>query len=77
VKGVDREAAKGVALAIVGVLFIVAAVTFDPQKAGGLDTALQTPRQRTFGPVLLALTALGGHASDCSASPHARSREKT
>ncbi len=28
-------------------------------KAGGLDTALQTPRQRTFGPVLLALTALG------------------
>ncbi len=51
--------AKGVALAIVGVLFIVAAVTFDPQKAGGLDTALRTLRQQSFGPVLLALTALG------------------
>jgi len=51
--------AKGVALAIVGVLFLVAAVTFDPQKAGGLDTTLRTLRQQSFGPVLLALTALG------------------
>lgn len=51
--------AKGFALAIVGVLFIVAAVTFDPQNAGGLDTALRTLRQQSFGPVLLALTALG------------------
>lgn len=51
--------AKGVALAIVGVLFIVAAITFDPQKAGGLDTALRTLRQQSFGPILLALTALG------------------
>jgi hypothetical protein len=51
--------AKGVAMAIVGVLFIVAAITFDPQKAGGLDTALRTLRQQSFGPILLALMALG------------------
>lgn len=51
--------AKGIALAIVGVLFIVAAVTFDPNKAGGLDAALRTLRQQAFGPVLLTLMALG------------------
>ena len=50
--------AKGVALAIVGILFLLAAITFDLQKAGGLDTALRTLRQQSFGPILLALTAL-------------------
>jgi hypothetical protein len=51
--------AKGIALAIVGVLFVVAAVTFDPKKAGGLDAALRTLRDQPFGPVLLTLMALG------------------
>jgi len=51
--------AKGIALAIVGVLFIVAAVTFDPKKAGGLDAALRTLRDQPFGPFLLTLMALG------------------
>lgn len=51
--------AKGVALAIVGVLFVVAAITFDPDKAGGLDTALRTLRAQPFGAVLLTLMALG------------------
>lgn len=51
--------AKGVALAIVGVLFVIAALTFDPQKAGGLDAALRTLRQQPFGPVLLTVVALG------------------
>lgn len=51
--------AKGVAFAIVGVLFVVAAVTFDPNKAGGLDTALRTLRNQPFGAILLTLMALG------------------
>ena len=51
--------AKGIALAIVGVLFVVAAVTFDPKKAGGLDAALRTLRDQPFGPFLLTLMALG------------------
>lgn len=51
--------AKGIAMAIVGVLFLVAAITFDPQKAGGMDTALRTLRDEPFGPVLLTVMALG------------------
>ncbi|SDP50567.1 protein of unknown function [Nakamurella panacisegetis] len=51
--------AKGIAFGIVGVLFVVAAVTFNPNKAGGLDTALHTLRDQPFGPVLLTLMALG------------------
>lgn len=51
--------AKGLALAIVGVLFVVAAVSYDPQKAGGLDAALRTLRQQPFGPVLLTAMAIG------------------
>jgi Domain of Unknown Function (DUF1206) len=51
--------AKGVALAIVGVLFIWAAVTYDPKKAGGLDAALHRLVAQPFGPWLLALVAVG------------------
>jgi len=51
--------AKGIALAIVGLLFIIAAITFDPKKAGGLDAALRTLRDQPFGPYLLTLLALG------------------
>jgi hypothetical protein len=51
--------AKGVALGIVGALFVVAAVTFDPNRAGGLDTALRTLNGQPYGPYLLTLLALG------------------
>jgi len=51
--------AKGIVLAIVGVLFVIAAVTFDPKKAGGMDAALRTLRDQPFGPYLLTLMALG------------------
>jgi hypothetical protein len=50
---------KGVALGIVGVLFIWAALTYDPKKAGGLDAALHTLIAQPFGPWLLALVAVG------------------
>lgn len=50
---------KGFAFSIVGVLFIVAAVTYDPQRAGGLDSAIRTLQQQTYGAFLLTLVALG------------------
>jgi hypothetical protein len=52
-------AAKGVAFAVVGVLFGWAAVNYDPQKAGGLDTALHTIKDQPFGSVLLTVLAIG------------------
>jgi hypothetical protein len=51
--------AKGVAIGAVGVLFGWAALSYDPDKAGGLDDALKTVRDQPFGPYLLSLVALG------------------
>ncbi|HWR85746.1 MAG TPA: DUF1206 domain-containing protein [Rhodoglobus sp.] len=51
--------AKGAVLAIVGVLFVVAAFTHDPQNAAGLDGALKALRDQPFGQVLLVVVALG------------------
>jgi len=50
---------KGVAIGIVGALFGWAAVSYDPDKAGGLDDALKTVRDQPYGPYLLSLVALG------------------
>jgi hypothetical protein len=52
-------AAKGAALIVVGVLFGWAAIDYDPQKAGGLDTALHTVKEQPFGSVLLTILAAG------------------
>lgn len=51
--------AKGVALGIVGVLFLVAAVKHQSGKASGLDGALRTLRDAPYGQVLLAAAAVG------------------
>ena len=51
--------AKGVALGIVGVLFVTAAVTADPSKSTGLDGALHTLRDQPAGVLLLVIVALG------------------
>ncbi len=51
--------AKGVAIALVGVLLGWAAITFDPAKATGLDGALHTVLDAPFGKWLLTLVALG------------------
>jgi hypothetical protein len=50
---------KGVALAVVGVLLVVAAVRSDPQQAQGLDAALRTVADLPLGAALLTLIALG------------------
>ena len=51
--------AKGAAIALIGALFIWAAVTHDPKKSGGLDQALQELREQPFGQTLLVVVALG------------------
>ena len=51
--------ARGVAFALIGGLIVAAAVTYDPDKARGLDGALRTLAGQPFGPWLLLLVALG------------------
>lgn len=51
--------AKGVALALVGGLFAWAAISYDPEKAGGMDDALRTLAGAPAGGVLLTAMALG------------------
>jgi hypothetical protein len=51
--------AKGIALGLVGLLFVWAAIQHDPEEAGGMDAALGTLRDQPFGPVLLLAMALG------------------
>ncbi|MBA3524650.1 MAG: DUF1206 domain-containing protein [Geodermatophilaceae bacterium] len=63
-RGVERIGqvgfiAKGVAMSLVGVLLVYAAVTFDPEKAQGLDGAMRTIAAQPFGRVLLTVVALG------------------
>jgi Domain of Unknown Function (DUF1206) len=57
--GVIGTVARGVVIALVGILVIDAAVTHSPAKSGGIDRALLTLRDQPFGPVLLLAAALG------------------
>lgn len=57
--GVAGYAAKGVAYAIAGFLLLVAAVTYDADKARGLDAALRTLAEQSYGTLLLTLVAAG------------------
>ncbi|MGY1745610.1 DUF1206 domain-containing protein [Blastococcus sp. SYSU D00695] len=68
---------KGVALGLVGGLLVYAAVTFDPEKASGLDGALRTVLDAPFGQVLLTLVALGIAAFGVFCLIRARYPERT
>lgn len=59
VLGLVGYAAKGLALTVVGVLFAVAAITFDPSKAKGLDGALKALAHLPFGAVILVVVGIG------------------
>lgn len=51
-------AAKGIAAALVGVLVGYAAITHQPRRSGGLDTALRDVLHQPFGaPLLMAMAA--------------------
>jgi hypothetical protein len=57
--GVTGTVARGVVVALVGILVIDAAVTHKASKSGGIGTALLTLRNQPAGQVLLMLAALG------------------
>lgn len=51
--------AKGLALAIVGGLFVMAGVKKQTKDAGGLDSALKTVLEQPFGSIMLIVVAIG------------------
>ncbi|MFI7582482.1 DUF1206 domain-containing protein [Kocuria sp. M1N1S27] len=57
--GVVGYAAKGVALGVLGVLFVVATIQHDPEEATGLDGALKSLQEQPFGTWILGAVALG------------------
>lgn len=57
--GVVGFVAKGIVLAMMGVLFIVAVAKNDPADNTGMDGALKTLQQQPFGVYLLAAVGVG------------------
>lgn len=57
--GVIGYIAKGIALAVVGILFLVAAFTLDLTQATGLDGALKSLASLPFGQIILTAVGLG------------------
>ena len=57
--GVVGYVSRGIAIGLVGALFVYAALTHDPQKSGGLDQALQDVVAQPLGAPALVLMALG------------------
>jgi hypothetical protein len=57
--GVVGYIAKGIALAVVGILFVSAAAANSSHKATGLDGALRTLRQQPAGQWILTAVAIG------------------
>ncbi|MEU4245252.1 DUF1206 domain-containing protein [Actinoplanes sp. NPDC026619] len=51
--------AKGAAYGTAGVLLVMAAVTYDSDKARGLDAALRAMAAQTYGTWMLVITAVG------------------
>lgn len=57
--GMAGYMAKGTAYGIAGVLVVIAALNYDPEKARGLDAALKTLAGHSWGVWVLALIAAG------------------
>ena len=51
--------ALGVAYGIIGLLITYSALSYDPEKATGMDTALKTLAGQPYGTVLLLIVAAG------------------
>jgi len=51
--------ARGIVFTVSGLLVVVAALTADPAKAGGVDQAFQTLLEQPFGTVLVVLLGAG------------------
>lgn len=57
--GVTGHTARGLVFGMVGVFLVQAAITFDPDKAKGLDDTLKTLRDAPAGSWLLIVVAIG------------------
>lgn len=57
--GIVGYIGKGLALAVLGILFAVAAIRHDPAEATGLDGALKGLRDQPFGEAALIVVAVG------------------
>lgn len=57
--GIVGYVAKGIALFLVGLLFIIATLESRPRESTGLDGALKAVREQPFGPYLLTLIGVG------------------
>lgn len=57
--GVAGYVAKGVAYGVSGLLIVIAAINYDPDRSRGLDGALHTLREQPYGMFLLIAVALG------------------
>jgi hypothetical protein len=59
ITGTIGNTARGLVFTLIGVCVVVAAWTYDPEKADGLDGALKSLREQPYGGALLWLTAAG------------------
>lgn len=57
--GMAGNVARGVVFCVAGVFLVVAAISFDPKKAQGLDGSLRKIATTPLGPWLLVAVALG------------------
>jgi hypothetical protein len=57
--GVVGHVARAVVFALIGYFLVRAAIDYDPDKAVGLDGALATLGQSSYGPILLGIVAAG------------------
>lgn len=57
--GVTGHVAKGIALNLVGLLFVIAAGKQSPEESTGLDGSLKALRDHAFGPYLLVAIGAG------------------
>ncbi len=57
--GVTGHVAKGIALNLVGLLFVIAAGKHSPEESTGLDGSLKALRDHPFGPYLLVAIGAG------------------
>jgi uncharacterized membrane protein YidH (DUF202 family) len=72
VLGTIGETSRGVVVSVVGLLVLDAAIAADPHKSRGLDGALQTLAQQSFGSWLLGVLAVGLVAFGCYGFASAR-----
>jgi hypothetical protein len=57
--GVTGHIAKGIALNLTGLLFVIAAAKHRPEESTGLDGSLKALREQAFGPYLLLAIGAG------------------